>query len=52
MKRSGEIIEIRTDGVWAHIGAIAYFAVLAYPKREEWPKRDEFIEAAKAWLAK
>lgn len=52
MSRSGEVTEIRTDGLWAHIGAIGYFAVLAYPKREEWPKRNRFMEAAKAWLAK
>ena len=47
-----ETTAIPVTGVEAHLGAMAYFAVLAYPTREEWPKRDEFVETAKALLSK
>lgn len=47
-----ETTHIPVKGDKAHLGAIAYLAVLAYPERAEWPKRDKFVEAAKAWLCK
>ena len=45
-----ETTGIPVKGPLASMGAIAYFAVLAYPSRAEWPKRDKFVKGAKAWL--
>lgn len=43
-----ETTGIPVEGPLATIGAIAYFAVLAYPKESEWPRRDKFMEAGEA----
>ncbi len=48
----GEVTAIPTQGKDAHLGAIAYLAVLAYPDRKEWSKRDGFMKASKALLLK
>lgn len=45
-----ETTTISVDGEFAQLGAMAFFAVLAYP--ESIAKRDEFIKACKAWLTK
>jgi len=47
-----EVTSIPVTGVGAHVGAMAYFAVLAYPNRDGWSKRDKLVDALKAWLSK
>lgn len=50
----GETTAIPTLGKDAHLGAIAFLAVLAYPGRTdwEWEQRDAFVQAAKVLLLK
>lgn len=50
MPNKPEITAIPTEGKAAHLGAIGYLAVLAYPNRSEWRMRDQFVEACKALL--
>ena len=38
--------------VWKQLGAITYFAILAYPAPTEWSKRDVFVEHMKGLLFK
>ncbi len=52
MRKGQEVTRVPTRGKAAHLGAIAYLAVLAYPNQKEWPKRDAFVECAKAWVSK
>ena len=52
MAKDAEVTDIPIDGVPAHLGAIAYLAVLAYPSREDWSKRNKLLDATKAWLIK
>ena len=52
MDTTPEITTVPVAGRGAHLGAMAYFAVLAYPKPQEWPKRNELVEALKAHLSK
>ncbi len=52
MAKDAEVTDIPIGGVPAHLGAIGYLAVLAYPSREDWGKRDKLVDAAKAWLMK
>ena len=50
MPNKHESTAIPTKGKAAHLGAIAYLAVLAYPNRSEWRMRDQFVEACKALM--
>jgi hypothetical protein len=47
-----ETIVLPVSGPEARLGAMGYFAVLAYPERKNWPKRDELVDAFKAFLFK
>lgn len=47
---ASETIHLPTRGKDAHLGAVHFLAVLAYPLKSQTAKRDLFIETAKAWL--
>jgi hypothetical protein len=49
---AAETISVPTKGTSAHLGAMMYLAVLAYPLRKERNQRDRLIEHMKLWLAK
>ena len=47
-----EVLYIPVEGDAAYHGAVVYYAVLAYPRRDEWPKRVEFVRAVRALCGK
>ena len=49
-REAAEVTGVPTTGIDAHLGAMMYLAVLAYPESTE--KRDRLIEHMKLWLAK
>ena len=51
-RMAAETIYIPVEGDAAHLGAVAYLAVLAYPSRAEWDKRTQFVEHFKGRLSK
>jgi hypothetical protein len=42
-----EVRYVPVEGIEAYHGATVYYAVLAYPGRDEWPKRVEFVRGCK-----